>query len=151
MRKRRTLCLVALALALAVAVGAPVALGAWSSSVSAGPLPVSSATIAAPTGAAASVSACTKHDATALRVAVTWTATSSAFASGYTIKRGTAAGGPLTVVGSVGGQGTVTWTDATGALSFSTTYYYVVDATFANWTSSDSNAASVATLDSNCH
>jgi hypothetical protein len=149
MRKRRTLCLVALGLAVAVA--APVALGAWSSTVSAGPLPVSSATIAAPTGAAATLSACAKHDATTLQVAVSWTATSSTFATGYTIKRGTAAGGPFTAVGSVGGSTTVTWTDATGTLAYSTTYYYVVDATFANWTSPDSNVASVATLDSNCH
>jgi len=151
MRKRRPLCLVALVLALAAATVAPVALGAWSSSVSAGPLPVSSATIAAPTGAAAAVSACTKHDATALQVALSWTATSSAFATGYTIKRGTAAGGPFTAVGGVGGRATVTWTDATAALAYSTTYYYVVDATFANWTSPDSNAASVTTPDSNCH
>jgi hypothetical protein len=149
MRRRRTLCLVALA--LGVAVVAPVALGAWSSSVSAGPLPVSSATIAAPTGAAAAISACTKHDATTLQVAVSWTATSSTFATGYTIKRGTAAGGPFTAVGSVGGLATVTWTDATGTLANSTTYYYVVVATFANWTSPDSNVASVTTLDSNCH
>jgi hypothetical protein len=149
MRKRRTLCF--LALGLAVAVVAPVALGAWSSSVSAGPLPVSSATIAAPTGAAAAVSACAKHDATTLQVAVSWTATSSTFASGYTIARGTAAGGPFTAVGSVSGRTTVTWTDTTGTLAYITTYYYVVDATFANWTSPDSNVASVTTLDTNCH
>jgi hypothetical protein len=149
MRKRRSLCFVGLA--LVVAVVAPVALGAWSSSVSAGPLPVSSATIAAPTGTAATESACTKHDATTLQVAVTWTATSSTFAAGYTIMRGTAAGGPFTAVGSVVGRATVAWTDATGTLAYSTTYYYVVDATFANWTSSDSNVASVTTLDLNCH
>ncbi len=149
MRKRRALCLVALG--LAVAVVAPVALGAWSSTVSAGPLPVSSATIVAPAGAAATTSACTKHDATTIQIAVSWTATSSTFATGYTIKRGTAAGGPFTSVGSVSGRTTVTWTDTTGALALSTNYYYVVDATFANWTSPDSNVATVLTPDTNCH
>ena len=46
---------------------------------------------------------------------------------------------------------TVTWTDTTGALALSTNYYYVVDATFANWTSPDSNVATVLTPDTNCH
>jgi hypothetical protein len=149
MRKRRVFCVCALGVVLAIL--APVALGAWSSSVSAGPLPVSSATLAAPTGASATTSACTKHDATTIQVTVSWTATSSAFASGYTIMRGTSATGPFSTVGNVSGQSTVTFTDTTGTLAISTVYYYVVVATFASWSSGNSNAASVTTPDNNCH
>ena len=149
MRKRRVFCVCALCVVLAIV--APVALGAWSSSVSAGPLPVSSATLAAPTGAAATTSACTKHDATTIQVAVSWTATSSAFASGYTIMRGNAAGGPFSTVGNVSGRTTVTFTDTSGTMALSTNYYYVVVATFASWSSGNSNVATVLTPDTNCH
>ena len=149
MRKRRIFCVCALGVALAIV--APVALGAWSSSVSAGPLPVSSATLAAPTGAAATTSACTKHDPTTIQVAVSWTATSSAFASGYTIMRGNAAGGPFSTVGNVSGRTTVTFTDTSGTMALSTNYYYVVVATFASWSSGNSNVATVLTPDTNCH
>ena len=149
MRKRRVLCICAIGVVLAIL--APVALGAWSSSVSAGPLPVSSATLAAPTGAAATTSACTKHDPTAIQVAVSWTATSSAFATGYTIMRGTSAGGPFSTVGNVSGRTTVTFTDTSGTMALSTNYYYVVVATFASWSSGNSNVATVLTPDTNCH
>jgi hypothetical protein len=149
MRKRRIFCVCAIGVLLAIV--APVALGAWSSTVSAGPLPVSSATLAAPTGAAATTSACTKHDATTIQVGVSWTATSSAFASGYTIMRGTAAGGPFSTVGNVSGRATVTFTDTSGTMAINTVYYYVVVATFASWSSGNSNVASVTTPDTNCH
>src|SRR5579864_303132 len=149
MRKRRVFCVCALGVVLAIV--APVALGAWSSSVSTGPPPVSSATLAAPTGAAATTSACTKHDATTIQVAVSWTATSSAFANGYTIMRGTASGGPFTTVGNVSGRSTVTFTDTSGTMALSTNYYYVVVATFASWSSGNSNVATVLTPDTNCH
>ena len=147
--RRRTLLLCLLG--IAVVILAPAALAGWSSGVTAGPLPVTSATIAAPTGAAATTSACTKHDATTIQVAVSWTATTSTVATGYTIMRGTSATGPFTQVGTVSGRATTTWTDATGALSINTIYYYVVDATVASWTSPDSNVASVTTPDNNCH
>ena len=114
-------------------------------------MPLSSATIAAPTGAAATTSSCTKHNATTVQVAVTWTATSSNSATGYTIKRGTSATGPFTQVGTVNGLNTTSWTDTTRQLQYSTNYYYVIDATVAAWTSPDSNTASVLTPDFNCH
>ena len=148
MRKRSFLIFL---LGVVFAIAAPVALAGWSSSASAGPLPISSATIAAPTAAAATTSACTMHDATTVQVAVSWTATTSAGATGYAIKRGTLATGPFAQVGTVSGNGTETWTDAAGALAYATNYYYVVDATVANWTSPDSNVATVTTPDKNCH
>jgi hypothetical protein len=147
--RKRTLLLVAAG--LAVAILAPVALAGWSSAVSAGSLPVSTATIAAPTGAAATTSACTKHVASSIQVAVSWTATSSAAATGYTIERGNGPQGPFAPVGNVSGRGTVTWTDTTGQLAISSTYYYVIDATVASWTSPHSNTANVVTPDTNCH
>jgi hypothetical protein len=149
--RRRTLLLCVLGFAVAIA--APAALAGWSSGVSAGPLPVTSATIAAPTGAGATTigAACTMHVTSSIQVNVSWTATTSAFANGYTISRGTAVGGPFTSVGNVSGNSTVTFTDTTGTLGLSTNYYYVVTATFANWSSGNSNVATVLTPDKNCH
>ena len=112
---------------------------------------MSSATLAAPTGAAATTSACTKHVTSSIQVAVSWTATSSAFATGYTIQRGTSATGPFSTVGTVVGLNTVTFTDTSGTLALSTNYYYVVVATFASWSSGNSNVATVLTPDTNCH
>jgi fibronectin type 3 domain-containing protein len=140
-------------LGVVVVIVAPAALAGWSSALSAGPLPVSSATIAASTGAAATTigAACTMHVTSSIQVNVSWTATTSAFATGYTIQRGTAAGGPFATVGTVSGVSTVTFTDTTGTLALSTPYYYVVVATFASWTSPNSNVATVTTPDKNCH
>jgi hypothetical protein len=146
---RRTLLIGTLA--LTVAMLTPAALAAWSSTTTAGPLPVSTATITAPTGAAATTSACTKHNATTVQAAVTWTPTTSTGATGYTISRSTSVTGPFTQVGSVGGINTTGWTDTTTQLQYSTTYYYVIDATVASWTSPDSNPATVLTPDFNCH
>ena len=129
--------------AAALSAAAP-ALAGWISPVDGGSLSVSTASLAAPTGPAAVVSACTPGQRTSLAVTVTWTATSSP-ATGYTILRATRANGPYTAVGSVAGVGTTTWTDATGQLRFTTTYYYVVEATVQSWTSPNSAYASVTT------
>jgi hypothetical protein len=130
---------------LCAALSAAPALAGWSSGADAGSLAVSSASIAAPAGTAAAQGACTPRKAKSLTVVVTWTATSSPEATGYTILRATAPGGPFSTVGSVGGIGTTTWTDATGQLAFRTTYYYVVEATVQSWTSPQSGAGSVTT------
>jgi len=118
--------------------------------VDAGSLAVSSATLAAPTGVAAANAACTRRQRTSLTVTVTWTATASPGATGYTILRGTSATGPFTAVGTVSGIGTTSWTDATGQLRFSTTYDYVVEATVQSWTSPSSVAAGVTTPNNRC-
>ena len=127
-----------------LAAAAP-ALAGWSSSVDAGSLAVSSATLAAPTGVAAAQGACTPRQRTSLTVVVTWAATSSPGATGYTVLRGTRATGPFTAEGTVSGIGTTSWTDATGQLRFTTTYYYVVESTVQSWTSPNSATASVTT------
>ena len=132
-----------------LAAAAP-ALAGWSSPVDAGSLAVSSATLAAPTGVAAANAACTPRQRTSQTVLVTWTATASPGATGYSILRGTRSTGPFTAIGTVSGIGTTSWTDATGQLRFSTAYYYVVEATVQSWTSPVSAVATVTTRSNRC-
>jgi hypothetical protein len=136
---------VAAAVAAAL-VGASAAAAAFSKSASAGPQPLSSATLAAPTGTAAANGTCIRN--VLVSVDVTWTATGSAFADGYEILRATASTGPYAVVGGVFGHGTTSFTDWTTA--FARTYWYRVRAMKTAWRSADSAAASVRTLDRNC-
>ena len=86
---------------------------------------------AAPTGPAAAAG-----DA---QVVFSWAAQS--FATGYTVKRATAPGGPYTVIGTTTAP-TVTYTDSS-ALNNGTTYYYVVSATGAGGSSPDTSPVSV--------
>ena len=140
----RSAALVGATLAGVLAIATPAGAG-WASSADAGSLSISSATLAAPTGVAASRGACTRRQRTSLTVNVTWTATGSPQATGYAILRSTSATGPFTVVGTVSGISTTTWTDATGQLRFTTTYYYVVESTVQSWTSPASPSGSVTT------
>jgi len=142
---RRSLAAAACA-GVAFACAAPFALADFGSSVDAGSLAVSSASLAAPTGVAAATGACTAFKARKLTVTVTWVATTSPEATGYVILRSSSSdAGPYTQVATVPGIGTTTWTDATGALSFSKPYWYVVQSTVAGWTSPPSATAPVTT------
>jgi hypothetical protein len=138
-RSTRKRALLATALALAAAILAPAALAGWSSAVTAGPMPVSSATLAAPTGLGAS---CANSKAT-----LTWTQTSSIWADGYDVGRSLTNGGPYTVIKHIVGRGIVTYADATvNGLSI---YYYIVRASKStNWRSGNSNQVTVDS--SNC-
>lgn len=71
-------------------------------------------------------------------VSLAWSAVGGA--ASYTVKRGTAAGGPFTTL--AGGITTTTYTDPTAA--FGTTYYYVVTATNGAGESANSNIANTA-------
>lgn len=102
---------------------------------------VSAGTLSAPTGLTAQNVNCTPLIGT--QVALTWTATASAWASGYEILRSLTSGGPYLSHGTVSGQSTTTWTDT--SVTFSTTYYYVVQATKSSWRSPNSNQAQIAT------
>jgi len=133
----------------ALLIAAP-ALADWSSSFDAGSLALSSASIDAPTGTGAAQGSCTRRDAAALTIVVGWTATDSAEATGYSVLRATAKNGPYAVVGGVSGNTVVTWTDTTGQLAFSTTYYYEVEATVQSWTSAVSTFAKIKTQGMNC-
>ena len=127
------------------AVFAGTALASFTSSSSA-TMTVATGTLAAPTALAAGPGTCTMLAQD--RVVLTWTATSSTFADGYDVRRGTAAGGPYATIGSVSGHATLTYTDAT--VAFSTTYYYVVLAKRNTWRSPDSNEASITTRTAAC-
>ena len=110
----------------------------FTASASSGPMGVSTATLNAPTAPSGSCSNGT--------VTVRWTATSSAFADGYDVQRGTKTGGPYGTVVHVAGRGTVSYAQVPPQ---QVKYYYVVRATKApNWTSA--NTAQVMVDASNC-
>lgn len=135
MRRRGTALLVAAPLVWASLAASPLppASASFTSSPSGQTLTVTSGTLAAPSGLSASC-----FILTPTRVRLNWTATSSTWASGYEIARGTASGGPYTVVGTVSGQSTTTYEDIRPNTS---TYYYVVRATKFAWRSANSNQA----------
>jgi hypothetical protein len=88
-----------------------------------------SAQLAAPTSLAATI---TSNGGT---VNLSWTATTSAWATGTRIYRATVSGGPYSLAGTIVGLGTTTWSEAPG----SSIYYYVARAYFQNWESANSN------------
>ena len=71
--------------------------------------------------------------------ALTWTATTDTYASGYDLQRATVSGGPYAVVATITPRTTVATTDTPPVNG---TYYYVLRSVFQNWTSVDSNQAS---------
>ena len=93
-------------------------------------------TLAAPTGPSATGGA---------NVALSWTATTSTYASGYHVLRGTVSGGPYSQIAQVTPRTTTTYTDSAS----SGTYYYVVRTYYQNWESANSSEAS-ATVRSTC-
>ncbi|MHB8668961.1 MAG: hypothetical protein ACYDAD_00115 [Acidimicrobiales bacterium] len=114
---------------------------AWASfsSVTSASMPVSTATLAAPTNPGAATSACASLDAASIQVKVSWTPTTSTFADGYQILRSGTVGGPYSLVTTVAGQPSTSGVDRSGTLQFSQTYFYVVQAAKAtNWTSPNS-------------
>ena len=139
----RLLCLSFVGVVLAAA---PAAFGAYTSAAAAGPEALASAMLAAPTGLAAANGACIQNKS--IQVNLSWTATDSNFADGYRILRSTTSGGPYSLIASVSGLGTTTYTD-TGA-AFSSTYYYVVQAKKNAWTSTNSGEASLTTPNNHC-
>ncbi len=103
---------------------------------------LATATLAPPTGVSASVqNGTTAH--------LSWTATSSIWASGHRVFRATTAGGPYSQIQQIAGRTTVTYDDVPGV----GTFYYVVrgyyDANGANWESVNSaeSSATIAALD----
>jgi hypothetical protein len=88
--------------------------------------------LAAPTSASASVAGSS--------IVVTWTATSSTFATGHNVLRSTTSGGSYSQIAQVTPRTTVTYTDST--VSAGVTYYYVLQAYYQNWVSANSNETS---------
>jgi hypothetical protein len=75
---------------------------------------------------------------------ITWTATPDTYATGYDIYRSTTSGSGYVQIDSVVGRTTTTYTDTT--VSALSTYYYVVRAHAAVWTSVNSNQVTVIVL-----
>lgn len=99
----------------------------------------STATLQPPSGLAASAG-CTLL---LPKVDLTWTATTSAKADGYEILRSTTSGGPYSVIATLVGKTTTSYSDTDVVLG--TTYHYVARTVYESWTSTDSNEASATT------
>ena len=101
---------------------------------------VGTATLAAPTGVAATV------QSNGGTVRVSWTATASTWATGHRVLRATASGGPYTQIQQIAGRTTVTFDDVPGT----GTFYYVVRGYYsgngANWESANSSQATAKPL-----
>jgi hypothetical protein len=133
----RRLLVVAAALIVAAST-APLALADFGTAIAAGAQTLTSATLAAPTGLSAS---CANSVAS-----LSWTATSSTYADGYDILRGTTNGGPYPTSFHITGRTTTTYNDLT--TNGVATYYYVARATKNNWRSA--NTVQITVNSSNC-
>ena len=102
---------------------------------------VGTATLAAPTGASATV----QSNGGTVRVA--WTATASVWASGHRVYRAASSGGPYSLIQQIAGRATVTYDDVPGVGAF----FYVIrgyyDTNGANWESVNSTQVSAKPLD----
>jgi hypothetical protein len=141
-RRLRDTALAILAILVTSSLPAPRAFGSFN----AGPgvsMQVASATLAAPAGAAASAACVLLNLNLKPQVTLSWTATTSTFANGYQILRSTTHNSGYAQVGTVTGATTVSYQEY---VSLGTTYYYVVRSTTSgNWSSVNSNEASVTT------
>jgi hypothetical protein len=127
-------------------IGAQVALAVFNKTATGGPITISTSTLAPATSVSASQINC--HNNKTPEISVEWSATSSSYATSYTIERATVSTGPYTALGSVTISKT-SYTDSSGSLGYSTTYYYRVSAVYDSW-STASTAASVKTLNKSC-
>jgi hypothetical protein len=133
-------------LAVAMLASARVALAVFTHTATGGPLTLATATLSPPTGDTASQVNCRANKNP--EIEVTWTATSSTYATSYTVERATASAGTYTAIASVA-YGKTSYTDKSASLASSTTYYYRVSAEYLSW-SATSTVASVKTLSKLC-
>jgi hypothetical protein len=77
------------------------------------------------------------------RIDLSWTASASPYASGYNIYRSVVDGCCYGLIAFAAGGGTTAY--ANGGLPAGTTFYYVIEAVYQNWTSAASNQATAAT------
>lgn len=120
------------ALALLVAVGAPTLASYADSAIARSTL--STTQLAAPTG----LSATPGCNGLSAKVTLSWTATSSTYATGYDVYRAVGAGSS-TLLASVSGRTTTTYTDT--SVSLLTSYTYVVRARYQSWSKASSSAS----------
>ena len=110
------------AASLAIIVSGGLALAVFGSSASVGGNTFTTTILAPPTGPAAVGGA---------NIVLTWTATTSTFATGTNVLRSSTSGGPYTQIAQVTPRTTATYTDSPVA----GTYYYVLQSYFQNWVS----------------
>lgn len=135
-------------LVLAVALlCAPVALAAFTHTASGGPLTMVSGTLSPASGVSAAQAKC--HTNHTPEIEISWSATSSSYATSYTVERATASAGPYTALTSIALGGATSYTDTSGSLGYSTTYYYRVAVVFHSW-SATSATTSIRTLSKSC-
>jgi hypothetical protein len=111
-----------------------------------GSMSLASATLAPPTAVTAAQTNCKNNKPPTITIG--WTATSSAFATGYRIERATTSGGPYSLVANVV-IGTTSYVDVDPTLGFTTTYHYRVLSTYQSWTAASAEAT-VTTLNIHC-
>jgi hypothetical protein len=133
-------------LAAVLLASAQVALAVFTKTASGGPLAVTTSTLAPPGTVTAAQVNCRINKSP--EVEVSWSATSSSYASSYTVERAAASAGPYTSVGSVPVSETA-YTDKNASLAFSTTYYYRVSAAYHSWIAT-STAVSLKTSGKSC-
>ena len=136
MRDRRAVAFVATAIALGALASTHDAWASFNDSATAS-ASYTADVLVAPTSPAAAAGTCTVG--TGDRTVLSWTATSSSWTSGYEIARSTTAGGPYTVIGTVSGVSTTTYTD--GPLAFSTTFYYAIRSMKSAWRSTNATVS----------
>jgi hypothetical protein len=146
LRRRHISATVSVLLAVAMLASAQAALAVFTHTATGGPLTVATSTLTPAKGLAAAQVNCRSNKNP--EIEVSWTATSSTYATSYTVERATASTGPYTSLGSVA-IGKTSYTDKSASLTYSTTYYYRVAAVYASWTAT-STTASIKTLDSLC-
>lgn len=145
-RRRGISIAVGALLAVAMLASAQLALATFSKAVAGGPLTIVTATLAPAGGLTSTQTNCRTNKNP--EIYVDWSATSSSYVTSYTVERATASAGPYTSAGTVTAP-TTAYTDSSGSLAYSTTYYYRVKAVYHSW-GATSAVASVKTLNKNC-
>jgi len=133
-------------LAGAMLAGAHVALAVFNDPAAGGPLTLITATLSPVKEVTSAQVNCRVNKNPEIELG--WTAPSSTYATSYSVERATASAGPYTSVASVA-IGKTSYTDTSGTLSSSTTYYYRVAAVYRSW-STPSTVAPVKTLSKFC-
>jgi fibronectin type 3 domain-containing protein len=146
LRRRHTSAAVSVLVAIALLASAQAALAVFNKAVLGGPLTVATSTLAPAKGVTATQVNCRLNKNP--EIEVEWTATSSTYASTYNVERATASAGPYTAVDSVP-IGETSYTDKSGSLGYSTTYYYRITVVDHSW-SAPSTVVSVKTLGKIC-
>jgi ABC-type glycerol-3-phosphate transport system substrate-binding protein len=126
---------------------APVALAVFTHAATGGPLTVATSKLAPPGDVTATQINCSTRENP--EIEVTWSATSSSYATSYTVERSTASAGPYTALGNVP-NGATSYTDQSSSLVSSTSYYYRVGVVYHSW-GATSEVATINTFNKHCH